>query len=1008
MNEQQDKSPFGFENDASIRRITQQFMRGEISEEEYERRMAKIRTEGGAVVEGDVSAGTFIGRDQIIVISGYTGQQLEQVLDRLREILASGQADLCADVARGRLAVAAPDAPHIVLSSEAARDLLPVAARQADERSYLAALLVNPRYGRWATQFVPLAGTLTTFERPPGWADVPPEFTLLEMSGEGPGRQVRRVHLEDITQATAQHQALVLLGEPGAGKTTTLYKLALDAARQRLTGGGGKFPLYLSLADYRDYSSPYAFVEAVWRQLLGGNDLAARLRRGDLLLLCDALNEMPFHDDRGYRGRVGAWRRFVGDWPGNQVLFTCRSRDYGEPLGLHQVEIERLDDGRIQTFLEKYLPPDLVQESWIRLAGSPLLELVRNPYYLSMLAYILARGGEWPAGRAGMLEDFVDLLLTREKTRGHPDWPGENILRQALSALAERIQPMGEGTRLPRQETLVRIPGQVAGPDGLVEVPPPTILRLGLAASLLDTELPPDGEEHVRFYHHQLQEYFAARALLARFRAGESLAERWQQPRLEREMPDPGPLGDFEPLPPPPPTGWEEPTILAGGLATDPAPFIEAVRGANPTLAARCLAEAGVGAGLVPDQVVQSVQADLLREIGDQRVHLRARIAAGEALGWLEDPRFQAIEVPGGRALLPPLVAIPAGPFRMGSGRWHVLRLRLQGLTWAQDEQPRHTVDLPAYHIGQFPVTNAEYACFIAAGGYQEERYWLTEAARAWLRGEATEGGPLKEAMDLWRAIKEDPGLLDQLRRAGGTPQQLAAWEQLARMEEGEAREVLGKVYTDRPRDRPAFWDDERYNHPGGPVVGVTWYEAQAYCGWLTEQFRVLSSEFRVSSFELRVWRDGQLGTRNLELETCRVRLPTEAEWEKAARMDRGWIYPWGNRWDPNRANTWEGHALRPAPVGVYPGGVTPEGIHELAGGVWEWTTSQYRPYPYRADDGREELEAEGRRVLRGGAWYDARRLARCACRYWLNPVLYRSGGGFRLVVSLALPSSDS
>jgi hypothetical protein len=87
------------------------------------------------------------------------------------------------------------------LSQQAAVDLLPAAAREGDERSYLAALAVNPRYGRWATQFVALAGMLAEQARPPGWADIPPEFAELEVIGEGPQRQLRRVRLEDITDA---------------------------------------------------------------------------------------------------------------------------------------------------------------------------------------------------------------------------------------------------------------------------------------------------------------------------------------------------------------------------------------------------------------------------------------------------------------------------------------------------------------------------------------------------------------------------------------------------------------------------------------------------------------------------------------------------------------------------------------------------------------------------------------------------------------------------------------
>ena len=492
-----------------------------------------VNTGGGASVTGDVKVGTFIGRDQIIVISGYTGEQLERVLAHLREMLAAGKAELCADIGRQRLTVSAPDAPRVVLSEQAARDLFPVAARQANERAYLTALLVNPRYGRWSSQFVPLAGTLTTVELPAGWGDVPPEFTLLEPSGDGPGRQVQRTRLDDITVAMDRYEALALLGEPGAGKTTTLHKLARDAAQSYLTQGQGRLPLLLPLADYRGYASPHAFLAATWTQYIGTGDLNERLRRGELLLLFDALNEMPFTDERDYHTRVAAWRRFAGEWPGNRLIFTCRSRDYSEPLGLPQVEIEQLDDGRVRDFLARYLPPELSAESWARLEASPLLELVRNPYYLSMLCFTLAGEGTWPANRAHLFGEFVGYLLRREAGRGHADWLGVEALRDALSGLAEAIQPLGEGTRLPRPELLQRIPPQVDGPDGPIATPAQTVLRLGLAATLLDTELAVGGET-VRFYHHQLQEYFAARALVGRFRAGADLSERWRTSRLAR------------------------------------------------------------------------------------------------------------------------------------------------------------------------------------------------------------------------------------------------------------------------------------------------------------------------------------------------------------------------------------------------------------------------------------------------------------------------------------------
>ena len=443
-------------------------------------------------------------------------------------------------------------------------------------------------------------------------------------------------------------------------------------------------------------------------------------------------------------------------------------------------------------------------------------------------------------------------------------------------------------------------------------------------------------------------------------------------------MPDPGSLADDEPLPPPPTTRWEEPTILATGLAADPATFVEAVRRVNPLLAGRCLVEAGIERSA---DLAAAVQGDLLVELGDRRVHLRARLAAGDALGRLGDPRFREVEVKGHRVLLPPLVRIPAGTVQMGSSRWQVWWLTRRKFP-AEDERPRHPVQVAEFSIGQFPVTNAEYACFVAAGGYRQEQWWRTAAARVWLRGEITDSGAVGEIMGVWRALRADPKQLQQLKQAGWSPQSVANWERLLQMEETEVQKLAGKQYADRPRDRPAFWTDEKFKGPSQPVVGVNWYEANAYCGWLTEQMRHVASTSQAPG-------------------TC-VRLPTEAEWERAARLGRGWVYPWGNRWVAGRANTWEGHVLRPHPVGAYPDGATLEGLHDLSGSVWEWTTSLYQPYPYRTDDGRNDPEAAGLRVVRGGSWHDYQRNARCAVRRRNVPVFFPGVIGFRVVVSLS------
>ncbi len=156
------------------------------------------------------------------------------------------------------------------------------------------------------------------------------------------------------------------------------------------------------------------------------------------------------------------------------------------------------------------------------------------------------------------------------------------------------------------------------------------------------------------------------------------------------------------------------------------------------------------------------------------------------------------------------------------------------------------------------------------------------------------------------------------------------------------------------------------------PVTGVGWRDAAAFCQWAA-------------------------GVADAPL-----RLPTEAEWEKAARGTDGRLYPWGNAApDPSRCNLGM-HRQGPTIPGRYsPDGDSPYGCADMAGNVWEWTSSLYAPYPYQAEDGREDPAAHGRRVMRGGSWYDLDQLLRCANRGAFNPTPWLAGIGFRCALSL-------
>jgi formylglycine-generating enzyme required for sulfatase activity/nucleoside phosphorylase len=166
---------------------------------------------------------------------------------------------------------------------------------------------------------------------------------------------------------------------------------------------------------------------------------------------------------------------------------------------------------------------------------------------------------------------------------------------------------------------------------------------------------------------------------------------------------------------------------------------------------------------------------------------------------------------------------------------------------------------------------------------------------------------------------------------------------------------------------KPYNWDANTCTFPEGrenhPVVLVSWFDAQAYCAWIGG------------------------------------RLPSEAEWEKAARGNDGYEWPWGNTWQEDRCNAMELGLGETTPVDSFsPRGDSLYGVGDMAGNVWEWCSSLCDPYPYRADDGRESLKLLGRRVIRGGSWDLGRWITRCASRGSEKPDEYGFSIGFRIV----------
>jgi formylglycine-generating enzyme required for sulfatase activity len=186
-------------------------------------------------------------------------------------------------------------------------------------------------------------------------------------------------------------------------------------------------------------------------------------------------------------------------------------------------------------------------------------------------------------------------------------------------------------------------------------------------------------------------------------------------------------------------------------------------------------------------------------------------------------------------------------------------------------------------------------------------------------------------------------------------------------------------------RTQPYLWDDPTWTLANHPVIGVSWYEAEAYCNWLNEQ---------------------------LQLPPGTIRLPTEAEWEWAARGPEGRRYPWGESWESWRCNSRESGIDRTSAVGCFPGGVADwwlifwsEGgvVHDLAGNVWEWTTSEYSEDYSKAHQSMLNTNHPENSpcVLRGGSWGGGPGGLRSAARSTRTLSSGSLYGGFRLARTL-------
>lgn len=629
-----------------------------------------------------------------------------------------------------------------------------------------------------------------------------------------------------------------------------------------------------------------AWVDRVVGDRLTGENLVAHLKAGSAFLLLDGLDEVPVSDTRDGATvfprdlLLSSLADALPNWikAGNRILLT--SRPYGldeaglRKLGLPQAPLEPLPEALQDLFIRR----------WFHALGKPeqadgliaairerddLGPLAENPMMLTALCVLWDSGGRLPEDRYELyrriinnvlFQRFRDEVRQREPARarleviaygmhvGDRDAPRDSPAAEISHHEIDRIlQAFGDSD--PYKET---------GAVGPVAQREELLTRSGL--------LLPRAAGRAAYYHLSVQEFLAAERILRTeddlfpiFR-GRSAVAQWRPTLIFLFA---GKITGKTPR-------WGT-DLLARLIAEQDREAVKASPAPAVFIAEAldlCLAKNYA----VPEDLKESFRR-LAQDAIEDEVELQARQALGLTLGRVGDPRIFGLRDEHGTVDPRAYVEVPAGSYPYGDeGR---------------------TVEIAApFWIGRYPVTNQQFAAFIAADGYGDRRWW-SDAGWAWRQKEQATA--------------------------------------------------------------PDDWHDRRWNAPNQPVVGVSYWEAEAFCAW------------------------------------AGGRLPTEEEWEAAARGPKGVDYPWGKEWQDGICNSREARLGATSPVGLFPRSRQRErGIEDLAGNVWEWCDSFFDP------NMREKSQAP--RVLRGGSWGGDRDLARSAYRFGYDPDYRNDLIGFRVL----------
>ena len=818
--------------------------------------------------------------------------------------------------------------------------------------------------------------------------------------------------LRSALELLNKHKKLVLLGDPGSGKTTFVNYVAWCLAGEyccnkyanikMLTAPipddeGEKdkekpqywdhdyiLPVHIVLRDFaashlnkENNSIQQTNYKILWKYISftlensGLKKFISALKKeledkGGLLLL-DGLDEIPEAGNK--RDQIKRIiESFCDTFPKCRILVTSRIYAYQKQQwrlsDFQEAILSNFTKGQIQQFIDRWyahiaelrgMKPDDAQgrAELLKRAifnNKRLFVLAERPLLLTLMASIHAwRGGSLPEKREELYADAVELLLDW--------WESPKIVRDHDGNVQVQQPSLAEWLKVDR-EKVRNLLNQMAYDahknqgelTGTADIPEKELVS-GMMALSNNPDVKPA----------RLIEYLSERAgliiqrgngiysfphrtfqeyLAACYLTGEDFPEKVV--KLFQEEPN----------------RWREVTLLAGA---------KAIRGSIALMwtLVNELCEGPPDEKKINLKQLWSahIAAQALVETVDLKdVSTKKQEKINNIIQWLKHIIKAQILPSSERAMAGNHLAIIGDPRTEVMDIDHMIFCLVPGGDfWMGEDDETHLNSCKSFWMAKYPVTNAQYMAFVEAGGYNNKNYWA-------------------------EAIRH------------------------GRWEKGTIKDWGGKK-----RKSPANYVSP-FDLPNHPVVGVTWYEAMAFTRWLTEKWQ---KEKHIP----KSWH---------------INLPGEAQWEKSARGGKlilqkpiystinnlvklnksivknkknvirnpipKRIYPWGDSQNENFANCEKSEISATSSVGCFPGGKSPYGCEELSGNIWEWTRSIDESYPYKADDGREDLrviDEFSNLILRGGSFYNNIKDQRCFSRVGYRPV----NGGFRVLSSPFLTS---